>query len=100
MTTASPDPPPDPATASEQTTGRSPSRHTPLMRRTARWLDRRLGAADFARGALNKVFPDQWSFMIGELALYCFVVLVLTGVYLTFFFHPSTNIVTYQGSYL
>src|SRR5688572_18232667 len=53
-------------------------RHTPLMRRTARWLDRRLGAADFARSALNKVFPDHWSFMIGELALYCFIVLIVT----------------------
>jgi ubiquinol-cytochrome c reductase cytochrome b subunit len=71
----------------------------PLTRRVARWLDRRLGAADFARSALNKVFPDHWSFMIGELALYCFVVLVLTGTYLTFFFHPSTTEVIYNGSY-
>jgi ubiquinol-cytochrome c reductase cytochrome b subunit len=65
----------------------------------ARWLDRRLGAADFVRAALNKVFPDHWSFMIGELALYCFVVLLATGVYLTFFFHPSATEVVYQGSY-
>lgn len=69
------------------------------MRRTARWLDRRLGTADFARSALNKVFPDHWSFMIGELALYCFIVLVLTGTYLTFFFAPSTSEVVYDGSY-
>ena len=39
--------------------------------------------------ALNKVFPDHWSFMLGEVALYCFVILVVTGVYLTFFFQPS-----------
>jgi len=71
----------------------------PLTRRVARWLDRRLGAADFARSALNKVFPDHWSFMLGELALYCFVILILTGVYLTFFFHPSPTPVVYQGSY-
>src|SRR5262245_37446121 len=45
-----------------------------LSRRLARWLDSRLGAAGFARTALNKVFPDHWSFMIGELALYCFIV--------------------------
>src|SRR3954464_1818733 len=69
------------------------------MTRLARWLDRRLGAADFARGALNKVFPDHWSFMLGELALYSFVVLVATGVYLTFFFHPSATEVVYNGSY-
>ena len=41
----------------------------PLTKRFARWFDRRLGAADFVRTALNKVFPDHWSFMIGELAL-------------------------------
>ncbi|MDT5401229.1 MAG: ubiquinol-cytochrome c reductase cytochrome b subunit, partial [Mycobacterium sp.] len=62
-------------------------------------LDRRLGAADFVRGALNKVFPDHWSFMIGELALYSFVILVLTGTYLTFFFRPSATQVVYHGSY-
>ena len=60
-----------------------------LSRRLARWLDTRLGAAGFARSALNKVFPDHWSFMIGELAQYCFVVLVLTGTYLTFFCDAS-----------
>jgi ubiquinol-cytochrome c reductase cytochrome b subunit len=65
----------------------------------ARWIDTRLGAAKLARSAINKVFPDHWSFMIGELGLYCFVVLVLTGVYLTFFFDPSTNLVVYDGSY-
>ncbi len=70
-----------------------------LTHRIARWVDDRLGAAKVARSALNKVFPDHWSFMIGELGLYCFVVLVLTGVYLTFFFDPSTREVVYQGSY-
>lgn len=70
-----------------------------LSRRLARWVDDRLGTAQFARTVLNKVFPDHWSFMIGELALYCFVILVLTGVYLTFFFDASANLTTYQGSY-
>jgi ubiquinol-cytochrome c reductase cytochrome b subunit len=72
---------------------------TPLMGRVARWLDRRLGAADFARAALNKVFPDHWSFMIGELALYCFIVLIVTGTYLGFFFDASSAHVIYHGSY-
>jgi ubiquinol-cytochrome c reductase cytochrome b subunit len=71
----------------------------PLMRRVARWVDERTGAASFARTALDKVFPDHWSFMIGELALYCFIVLVATGVYLAFFFVPSTRDVVYNGSY-
>src|SRR5882672_7930521 len=86
-------------TATTKSTTKSTRRHAPVMTRVARWLDRRLGAADFARSALNKVFPDHWSFMIGELALYCFVVLVLTGTYLTFFFSPSTSEVVYHGSY-
>src|SRR4051794_14658707 len=70
-----------------------------LSRRLARWFDDRLGASRFARTALNKGFPDNWSFMIGEVALYCFVTLLLTGVYLTFFFQPSTKEVVYTGSY-
>src|SRR5439155_26648459 len=67
--------------------------------RVALWIDDRLGASRFARSALDKIFPDHWSFMVGEIALYCFVILVLTGSYLTFFFRPSENRVTYTGSY-
>jgi ubiquinol-cytochrome c reductase cytochrome b subunit len=70
-----------------------------ILRRTARWLDDRLGAASVARTALAKVFPDHWSFMLGEIALYCLVTLVLTGVFLTFFFDPGTNEVVYHGAY-
>jgi quinol---cytochrome-c reductase cytochrome b subunit len=70
-----------------------------IVRRTTRWLDDRLGASSFARTALDKVFPDHWSFMLGEIALYCFVILVLTGVYLTFFFVPSSRDMVYQGTY-
>ena len=72
---------------------------TPLTRSTARWLDNRLGAAGFARKALDKVFPDHWSFYLGEIALWSFVVLLLTGVYLTLFFEASTQEVVYQGEY-
>ena len=78
---------------------RGPRPERLLTHRMARWLDDRLGSARFVRTALNKVFPDHWSFMLGELGLYCFVVLVLTGVYLTFFFDPSSNVVVYEGSY-
>ena len=69
------------------------------MTRFTRWVDDRLGATGFVRSALNKVFPDHWSFMLGEVALYCFVVLVLTGTYLTFFFNPSSQDVVYHGRY-
>ena len=62
-------------------------------------LDDRLGTARGIRKALDKAFPDNWSFMIGEVALYCFVLLLATGTYLTFFFSASGREVTYQGSY-
>jgi ubiquinol-cytochrome c reductase cytochrome b subunit len=80
-------------------TGPAKAHHRLVSHRLARWADDRLGAARFARAALNKVFPDHWSFLIGEIALYSFVVLVLTGTYLTFFFDASQNEVVYQGSY-
>jgi ubiquinol-cytochrome c reductase cytochrome b subunit len=70
-----------------------------ITRRVVAWFDKRLGAARFARTALNKVFPDHWSFMIGEIAMYCLAILILTGVYLTFFYVPDSREVVYHGSY-
>lgn len=67
--------------------------------KTALWVDDRLGVARFARTMLNKIFPDHWSFMLGEIALYAFVILILTGIYLTLFFSPGTAQVIYHGSY-
>lgn len=65
----------------------------------ARWFDRRLGMAKFVRSALNHVFPDHWSFMLGEIALYSFLILVFTGIFLMMFFHDSSTQVVYPGSY-
>jgi len=70
-----------------------------VIRRVFKWLDERLGAASFARRSLNKVFPDHWSFMLGEIAMYCFVILVITGVFLTFFYIPDQKEVVYHGHY-
>ena len=70
-----------------------------MIRRLFRWFDDRLGAASFARRTLNKVFPDHWSFMLGEIALYCFIVLVLTGTFLAFFYVPDQKEVVYHGPY-
>ncbi|MGI8982934.1 MAG: cytochrome b N-terminal domain-containing protein, partial [Acidimicrobiales bacterium] len=70
-----------------------------MTRRLFRFVDERLGASHFARKAIDKIFPDHWSFMIGEIAMYCFVILVVTGVYLTFFFVPASDEVVYNGSY-
>jgi ubiquinol-cytochrome c reductase cytochrome b subunit len=64
-----------------------------------RWFDERLGISHAGRKALNKAFPDHWSFMLGEVALYAFVVLVATGIYLSFFFNDSQREVVYHGHY-
>ena len=63
------------------------------------WVDDRLGVSKFSQSVLDKIFPDHWSFMLGEIALYCFVILVGTGSYLTFFFSPSEASVVYHGPY-
>ncbi|TXJ07486.1 MAG: ubiquinol-cytochrome c reductase cytochrome b subunit [Aeromicrobium sp.] len=63
------------------------------------WLDDRLGLAAAGKKNLRKVFPEHWSFMLGEIALWSFVVLLLTGVFLTLWFVPSMAEVTYRGSY-
>ncbi|MFJ8579858.1 cytochrome bc complex cytochrome b subunit [Micromonospora sp. NPDC093277] len=67
--------------------------------RLARAFDDRLRLSPLARRSLAKVFPDHWAFMLGELALYSFVALILTGVYLTFFFEASSADRVYHGGY-
>jgi ubiquinol-cytochrome c reductase cytochrome b subunit len=67
---------------------------------TARWFDERIGLAGLAKKQLRKVFPDHWSFMLGEIALWSFVILLITGVFLTFWFVPSQTETTYQGTYV
>ena len=62
-------------------------------------LDTRLPAAGVVRTQINKVFPTHWSFMLGEVALYSFIILLLTGVYLALFFDPSITKVIYDGAY-
>jgi ubiquinol-cytochrome c reductase cytochrome b subunit len=64
-----------------------------------RWIDQRTASAPYLRKALRYLFPDHWSFLLGEVALYSFVVLVATGIYLTFFFVDSTKEVVYNGPY-
>src|SRR6201992_1269031 len=63
------------------------------------FLDDRVHGARGLRVLMRKVFPDHWSFMLGEIALWSFVILLLTGTFLAFFFEPSTGQVIYNGSY-
>ena len=69
------------------------------VRPAARWLDTNLGGSGLLRAELRHIFPDSWAFFLGEIALYCFIILVASGVFLALFFEPSEAPVVYQGSY-
>jgi ubiquinol-cytochrome c reductase cytochrome b subunit len=78
---------------------RTAARPATSVGRGASGLDERLTIAAPLRRTLNKVFPDHWSFLLGEIALYSFIILLLTGTYLTFFFDASMQEIAYEGSY-
>ena len=65
----------------------------------ANFVDERTGLGRGLKKNLGKVFPDHWSFMLGEVALYSFIILLLSGTFLTFFFVPSQEEIVYQGNY-
>ena len=67
---------------------------------SAQYVDERLGSNKFLGRNLGKVFPDHWSFMLGDIALYSFIIVLLTGTFLTFFYNPSMVEVIYNGSYV
>jgi ubiquinol-cytochrome c reductase cytochrome b subunit len=58
-------------------------------------LDDRIGSSSFLQKALDHIFPDHWSFMVGEIAMYCFVILLVTGIYLALYYTPSSADVVY-----
>ncbi|MGN6403821.1 cytochrome bc1 complex cytochrome b subunit [Sinomonas sp.] len=68
--------------------------------RIAEFVDQRTGLSTVTREFGRKVFPDHWSFMFGEVALYSFIILLLSGTFLTFFFNPSMAETTYNGAYI
>jgi quinol---cytochrome-c reductase cytochrome b subunit len=72
---------------------------TDRTRAPLKWVDERLGTAGFARTAFRKVFPDHWSFLLGEVALFSLIILVASGTFLTLFYTPSTAEVVYDGPY-
>src|SRR5690242_8665016 len=80
-------------------TATAPGAPTTKLGQAAYELDDRMLVAPWLRRTLHKVFPDHWSFLLGEIALYSFVVLLLSGTYLTFFFDASMREVVYDGSY-
>ncbi len=71
----------------------------PATTDAVRFVDERLGISPLLKSAMKYIFPDHWSFLFGEIALYSFLLLVATGVYLALFFDPSVAPVAYGGSY-
>ncbi len=95
------------STAAGTATVTEPSANTtppgPGMRFTgaaANYLDERTSISGIVRELGRKVFPNHWSFMLGEVALYSFIAILLSGTFLTFFFDPSMSHVTYEGSFV
>jgi ubiquinol-cytochrome c reductase cytochrome b subunit len=67
---------------------------------TASYIDERTSLSGFVKELGRKIFPDHWSFMLGEIALWSFVVVLLSGTFLTFFFQASMVPTHYTGAYL
>ncbi len=87
-------------TAARSSVGPQPA--PKILKKALGEVDSRFGLAGYLKRSMNKVFPDHWSFMLGEIALYSFIVLLLSGTFLTFFFRPGTNTVVYPttGNYV
>ncbi len=69
------------------------------IKEPVRFIDERTASATVLRKGLRYLFPDHWSFLLGEVALYSFIVLIATGIYLALFFDPSTAKTVYHGPY-
>jgi ubiquinol-cytochrome c reductase cytochrome b subunit len=93
--------PTDPAAGPGQAgpEGAGSGRRRSVIEVTALWLDERFHLAAGTRKLLRKPFPDHWSFLIGEIALFSLVILILTGIFLALFYRPDTRLVMYTGPY-
>ncbi|MGV8968909.1 MAG: cytochrome b [Microbacteriaceae bacterium] len=88
------------ATETPVSTAVTPSRGSRFTAGAANYIDERTSVSGLVKEVGRKIFPDHWSFMLGEVALYSFVVILLSGTFLTFFFDPSMTEIEYEGSYL
>ena len=58
-----------------------------------KWLDERLALSRFYDKFLRKAFPVHHSFFLGEMTLFAFATLVVTGIFLSINFEPSIRLV-------
>jgi len=82
------------------TTELQPTRGTRFTNWAGNYIDERTSISGLVREVGRKIFPDHWSFMLGEVALYSFIVILLSGTFLTFFFQASMVPVIYNGSWV
>lgn len=90
----------DTPTQEARPTAVAPSRGSRFTGAAANYIDERTSISGLVKEVGRKIFPDHWSFMLGEVALYSFVVILLSGTFLTFFFQASMVEVHYDGSYV
>ncbi len=88
------------ATNKKNTETPSSGRGMRVVGGVANYVDERTSISGAVKFLGRKIFPDHWSFMLGEIALYSFVVILLSGTFLTFFYDPSMVEVHYEGSYI
>jgi ubiquinol-cytochrome c reductase cytochrome b subunit len=88
------------ATQKKNTETPSSGRGMRVVGGVANYVDERTSLSGAVKFLGRKIFPDHWSFMLGEIALYSFVVILLSGTFLTFFYDPSMVEVHYEGSYI
>ena len=100
MSTASTSRPADALRADDRPAHAAPSPAARTVGGLAGWVDDRTGAAKPVGYLMKKVFPDHWSFMLGEIAMYSMIICLLTGAFLTFWFVPSAGHTVYDGSYV
>jgi ubiquinol-cytochrome c reductase cytochrome b subunit len=85
------------STATDDTKREAPAKPTTTVGKAADYLDQRTSIGVAVKEFARKVFPDHWSFMLGEIALFSFVVLIASGFFLTMFFEPSMALEHYEG---
>ena len=84
--------------SSTQAKSTAPSKRNPAAG-PVNWLDERIGLAGMMKKNLRKVFPDHWSFMLGEIALYSFIIALITGVFLSLWYDPTMGETVYDGDF-
>ena len=100
MTTTDDRPATDRPDADRPATALAPTRGQRFTGAAANYIDERTSISGLVKELGRKIFPDHWSFMLGEVALYSFIVILLSGTFLTFFFQASMVPVIYEGSYV